>query len=130
MPALANPEGCCNRLADPSAKQACLADIPRTQDEAAAIYSKKAADSNAATAPQTWQTYEITFRAARYNASGVKTENARVTVVWNGVTVHSNVAVDGPTALGDAEGPSAGPIRLQDHGNPVRYRTIWIEPTN
>lgn len=105
-------------------------DTTLANDEAASIYSKKAADSNAATAPQTWQTYDITFRAARYNSAGVKTENARVTVVWNGVTVHNNVAVDGPTTLGDAEGPSAGPIRLQDHGNPVRYRTIWIEPTS
>jgi hypothetical protein len=104
-------------------------DTTPANDEAAAIYSKKAADSNAATAPQTWQTYEITFRAARYDSSAVKTENARVTVVWNGVTVHNNVAVDGPTTLGAPEGPAPGPIRLQDHGNPVRYRNIWIEPT-
>jgi hypothetical protein len=98
--------------------------------EAGAIYSKKAADSNRATAPQTWQTYDIVFRAARFNAAGTKTEEARVTVIWNGAMVHNNVAVNGSTGGGAAEGPTAGPIRLQDHGDPganVRYRNIWIE---
>ncbi|WP_238018152.1 discoidin domain-containing protein [Dactylosporangium sp. AC04546] len=100
-------------------------------DECASIYNKIAPTSNAATAPQTWQTYDVTFRAARYNASGTKTENARVTVVWNGVTVHNNVAIDGPTGAGAAEGPAAGRIRLQDHGDPganLFYRNIWVEP--
>jgi glucose/arabinose dehydrogenase len=98
--------------------------------ECAAIYAERAPDSNAGTAPETWQTYDITFRAARFNGS-TKTENARVTVVWNGVTVHNNVAIDGPTGGGSSEGPTGGPIRLQDHGDPganVRYRNIWIEP--
>ncbi|MFF5225831.1 discoidin domain-containing protein [Dactylosporangium sp. NPDC000521] len=100
-------------------------------DECASIYNKIAPTSNAATAPQTWQTYDVTFRAARFGASGTKTENARVTVVWNGVTVHNNVAIDGPTGNGAAEGPSAGKIRLQDHGDPganLFYRNIWVEP--
>ncbi|MGW4463833.1 family 16 glycoside hydrolase [Micromonospora sp. NPDC004704] len=102
-------------------------DTSLANDEAAAIYTKKAADVNAATAPETWQTYDITFRAARWNGT-TKTEDARITVVWNGVTVQNNVAINGPTGGGAAEGPSAGPIRLQDHGNPIRYRNIWIEP--
>ncbi|MEU0558246.1 discoidin domain-containing protein [Dactylosporangium sp. NPDC006015] len=100
-------------------------------DTCASIYNKIAPTSNAATAPQTWQTYDVTFRAAKYNASGTKTDNARVTVVWNGVTVHNNVAIDGPTGNGAAEGPSAGKIRLQDHGDPganLFYRNIWVEP--
>jgi hypothetical protein len=98
--------------------------------ECASIYLKRAPDSNAGTAPETWQTYEVTFRAARFSGS-TKTEDARVTVVWNGVTVHNNVPIDGPTGGGSAEGPSGGPIRLQDHQDPganVRYRNIWIEP--
>jgi hypothetical protein len=98
--------------------------------ESASIYAKRAPDSNAGTAPETWQTYEITFRAARFNGS-TKVENVRVTVVWNGVTVHNNVAIDGPTGGGSSEGPAGGPIRLQDHGDPGennRYRNIWIEP--
>ncbi|MDG4825173.1 discoidin domain-containing protein [Asanoa sp. WMMD1127] len=100
-------------------------------DECASIYNKIAPTSNAATAPETWQTYDVTFRAARFNSSGAKTENARVTVVWNGVTVHNNVAIDGPTGNGAAEGPTAGRIRLQDHGDPganLFYRNIWVEP--
>ncbi|WP_199561900.1 family 16 glycoside hydrolase [Micromonospora deserti] len=97
-------------------------------NDAAAIYNKKAADSNAATAPETWQTYDITFRAARYDSAGAKTADARVTVVWNGAVVHNDVAIDGPTGGGGPEGPSARAIRLQDHGDKVRYRNIWIEP--
>lgn len=97
-------------------------------NEAASIYNKKAADLNAATAPETWQTYDIVFRAARFDAEGRKTDDARITVVWNGRKVHDDVAVDGPTGGGDAESAAAGAIRLQDHGNKVRFRNLWIEP--
>ncbi|MET7396679.1 family 16 glycoside hydrolase [Dactylosporangium sp. NPDC005572] len=99
-------------------------------NDCGAIYLKRAPDSNPATAPETWQTYDITFRAARWSGT-TKTENARVTVVWNGVTVHNDVAIDGPTGAGAAESAAPLPIRLQDHGDPganVRYRNIWIEP--
>ena len=99
-------------------------------DDSAAIYQKRAATSNAGTAPETWQSYDVTFRAARWNGS-TKTENARATVVWNGVTVHNNIEIDGPTGAGAAESAAALPIRLQDHGDAganVRYRNIWIEP--
>jgi hypothetical protein len=49
-------------------------------------------------------------------------------VVWNGVTVHDDVEITGPTGGGIAETAATGSIRLQDHQNPVRYRNIWIEP--
>jgi hypothetical protein len=107
-------------------------DTTPASNECGGFYEKRAPDSNQATAPQTWQTYEITFRAARWNGT-TKSENARVTVVWNGVVVHNNVEIDGSTGGGAAEGPPVGPIRLQDHGDPganVRYRTVWVEPLN
>jgi hypothetical protein len=100
-------------------------------NDSAAIYLKRAPSANAGTAPETWQTYDITFRAARFDGA-TKIENARVTVVWNGTTVHNNVAIDGPTGNGAPEGADFLPIRLQDHGDPganVRYRNLWIEPS-
>ncbi|MEU3734664.1 family 16 glycoside hydrolase [Streptomyces sp. NPDC033538] len=103
-------------------------DTSPATNEAGAIYLKKAPDTNAAAAPETWQTYDIVFRAARYDDSGRKTADARVTVVWNGEKVHDDIALDGPTASGRAETPAAGAIRLQDHGNKVRFRDIRVEP--
>lgn len=95
-------------------------DTTLATDEAGAIYQKKAPDVNAARPPETWQSYDIVFRAARYDAEGDKTSDARITVVWNGKKVHDDVAVDGPTGGGAPEGPAAAAIRLQDHGNAVR----------
>ncbi|MFJ9037246.1 family 16 glycoside hydrolase [Streptomyces sp. NPDC102406] len=103
-------------------------DLTPDTNEAGAIYLKKAPDSNASTAPETWQTYDITFRAARFDESGKKTADARVSVVWNGKKVHDDVAIDGPTGAGAPEGPAAGAIRLQDHGNKVRFRDIRVTP--
>ncbi|MCT2584376.1 family 16 glycoside hydrolase [Actinophytocola gossypii] len=104
---------------------------PLAPNEAGAIYNKKAPDVNAAAPMGEWQTYDITFRAARFDAAGNKIENARVTVVWNGILVHDNVEIDGGTGDSDPETPEPGAIRLQDHGDPgdnPRYRNIWIEP--
>ena len=94
-----------------------------------AIYKTKDPDNvdKAVRPPETWNKYDITFRAARYDAAGNKTEIARVTVLWNGVKVHDNVEVPKPTA-GAKETPPPGPVILQDHGNPVRYRNVWIVP--
>ncbi|MFI7118611.1 family 16 glycoside hydrolase [Amycolatopsis sp. NPDC049868] len=106
-------------------------DTTLANNEAGAIYSKKAPDRNMATAPGTWQTYDVTFRAARFDGAGNKTDNARVTVVWNGVVVHNEVAIDGGTGDSIPESAAPGAIRLQDHGDPgenPRFRNIWIEP--
>jgi uncharacterized protein YceK len=99
-------------------------------DGCGSVYNHKAASVNAAKPPMEWQTYDITFRAPRFDESGKKTEKARVSVIWNGKKVHDNVEIPGPTRTGQSdESPGAGPIRLQDHGHPVQYRNIWLVPT-
>ncbi|MGW5636490.1 family 16 glycoside hydrolase [Streptomyces sp. NPDC003832] len=103
-------------------------DTDLADNEAASVYSRKAADVNAARAPETWQSYDIVFRAARYDEAGNKTADARLTMKWNGRTVHDDVAITSPTGGGAPETATAGAIRLQDHGSKVRYRDIWIEP--
>ncbi|MEU2655785.1 glycoside hydrolase family 97 catalytic domain-containing protein [Streptomyces sp. NPDC007325] len=103
--------------------------LPRlSAHDAAAVYAQKAPDANAAREPGTWQTYDITYRAATYDRDGNKTANARASVWWNGTLVHDDVEITGGTGGNIPEGPSTGSLRLQDHGNPVQYRDIWIEP--
>ena len=103
--------------------------LPRLEvGDCAALYSKKVPDKNAAKPPAQWQTYDIDFHAPRFDASGKKTANARITVYWNGQKVHDNVELEGPLPGGSGERPEGGGVRLQDHGNPVRYRNIWVVP--
>ena len=99
-------------------------------NECGGIYSIKDPDVNMCFPPLSWQTYDIEFTAATYDESGKKTANARMTVWHNGVKVHENVELPkGTTAHPVKEGPEPGPIYLQNHGNPVRYRNIWVAPT-
>ena len=85
---------------------------------------------NASKPPGEWQTYDVAFRAPRFDGNGRKIANATfVKVVWNGQVVHENVEVDGPTrgAMLEAEQPT-GPLMLQgDHG-PVAYRNVVLRP--
>ena len=84
---------------------------------------------NASKPPGQWQTFDITFRAPRFDASGKKIANARVVkFVHNGKVIHENVELNGPTRgpMAEDERPT-GPIRLQgDHG-PVAYRNLRIK---
>ena len=82
---------------------------------------------NAARKPGHWQSFDIVFRAARWNADGEKTQDARFeSVHHNGILIHENVALSGPTRGGQPEVPGPGPLRLQgDHG-PVAYRSIRV----
>ena len=95
-------------------------------NEAGGIYSIKAPDVNMCYPPQSWQTYDIDFTTAEFK-DGKKGKNARMTVRHNGVLVHDKVEVDRvTTAAPVAEGAAPGPIHLQDHGHPVRFRNIWF----
>lgn len=94
-----------------------------------AIYDQFAPLVNACKPALEWQTYDIIFRAARLDPSGNVQDNARITLLHNGVVVHNNVEVRGPT-VGALDGKvgEPGPLRLQDHGNPVQYRNVWFVP--
>jgi hypothetical protein len=97
-------------------------------NECGAIYRQRKPDLNMCFPPLSWQTYDIDFQAARYDDVGNKTRNAVITVRHNGVPVHDHVEITGPTG-GAARRPEAGtpaPISLQNHGNPVVFRNIWI----
>lgn len=96
------------------------------ENECGGLYKQRAPLLNMCFPPLTWQTYDIDFTAARFNAAGKKTAGARITVRHNGVVIHDNVEITGKTGGGAAEGPDPGPIKLQDHGNLVHFRNIWI----
>ena len=98
-------------------------------NECGGIYTIKAPDVNMCFPPLAWQTYDVDFTAARFDDSGKKTANAKMTVRHNGVVIHKDVELPkATTAAPVKEGKENGPIYLQDHGNPVRYRNIWIVP--
>jgi hypothetical protein len=100
--------------------------------QASAMYGQYPPMVNASRKPGEWQSYDITFTGPRFNsATGDKLEKpATVTVLHNGVVVHANQAFLGPTMhrqIGTYAPTNAkGYIGLQDHGNPVRFRNIWI----
>jgi len=96
-------------------------------NECGGIYSVKAPSVNMCFPPMTWQTYDIDFTAAKYDATGKKTADARMTVKHNGVVIQKDVAIPKTTTAAPVpEGPEPGPLYLQDHGNPVRFRNIWV----
>jgi hypothetical protein len=84
---------------------------------------------NASRGPGQWQSYDIVFTAPRFEGATLKTP-AVVTVFHNGILVHNARPFWGPTAHKQippyAPSNARGPIRLQDHGNPVRFRNIWV----
>ena len=96
-----------------------------------AIYSLAKPLVDACRPPEQWQTYDVFFIAPRfnrnYNPDGAKTENARISVLHNGIWIHHDVEVPEPTG-GEIDRDLAvpGPLMLQDHGNVVRYRNVWV----
>ncbi len=96
-------------------------------NECGGIYKIAHPEINMCYPPGAWQTYDILFKAAKYDAAGQKTKNARVTVRHNGVPIHNDIELPHATAAAPLkEGAKPGFIHLQDHGNPVRYRNIWV----
>ena len=97
---------------------------------AAAVYGQYPPLVNASRPAGQWQFYDIIWTAPRFDADGKLLSKARVTVFHNGVLVQNNVELTGPTSWLQRAPyqahPEKTPIAFQDHGNPVRYRNIWV----
>jgi hypothetical protein len=97
-----------------------------------AVYGQFPPLANASRKPGEWQTYDILFTGPRFNADGTVQTPAYATVLLNGVVVQHHTELLGGTThkqLADYKAhPEAAPLRLQDHGNPVRFRNVWYRP--
>ena len=98
--------------------------------QASGVYGQFPPQVNASRPPGQWQWYDIIFHAPRFDKDGKVLQPARVTVLHNGVLVQDGVELSGPTEHHQRPPykptPERLPLSLQDHGNPVRYRNIWI----
>lgn len=93
------------------------------------IYKQAIPLANPSRKPGEWQTYDIIFTAPRFSKAGIMIDPAYVTVLFNGVLVQHHVAVKGTTeyiGYPKMQVAAKGPIILQDHGNPVGFRNIWV----
>ncbi len=97
---------------------------------AGAVYGQYPPLVNVCLPPGQWQTYDIVYTAPRFDAEGKLLSPARETVFQNGVLIQNNVQLTGPTSWLERAPyqahPEKQPISLQDHGNPVRFRNIWV----
>ena len=98
--------------------------------QCSAIYGQYPPQVNVCRKPGEWQTFDIIFKAPRFDENGDLLQPARITVLQNGVLTQDNVEIKGPTnwcsRLPYTWHPGKLPLALQDHGNPVRYRNIWV----
>ena len=105
--------------------------VTYSNGQAGSIYKQEQAVPlvNACKKPGEWQTYDVLFTAARFGKGGRMIIPAFVTVFHNGVVIQAHTAITGPTeykGLPVYKEIDKGPLQLQDHGNPVSYRNIWI----
>lgn len=96
-------------------------------NECGGIYKVARPKLNMCFPPLAWQTYDVDFTPAQFR-DGKKVSSARMTVRHNGVVIHESVAIPQTTvgAIVASETPEPGPVYLQNHGNPVRFRNIWV----
>ncbi|MEZ0324716.1 MAG: DUF1080 domain-containing protein [Fimbriimonas sp.] len=92
------------------------------------IYAQKDPDQNAVKPPENWNIYDIVLRSARVDAKGDLVSKPRISVWHNGLRIHRDVEINTPMTAAGIEGKwvTKGPIMLQNHGAPVRFRNIWI----
>ena len=96
-------------------------------NECGGIYSISRPDVNMCLPPLAWQTYDVDYTAAQFDDAGKKTKNSHVVIKHNGVVIHDRDLTKGtPGGPINGEVPQPGPVYFQDHGNPVRYRNIWV----
>jgi hypothetical protein len=100
--------------------------------QAGALYGQWPPLANAIKGPGEWNSYDIVFEAPKFDADGKLTKPAYATVILNGVVLHNRKELNGPTNHRATDPYKAysgkGGISLQDHGNPTRFRNIWIRP--
>ncbi|PKD17130.1 hypothetical protein APR41_06770 [Salegentibacter salinarum] len=105
-----------------------------TNGQAASIYKQSPPLVNATKAPGEWNTYDIIFAAPRFNEDDILLSPAKLTVLHNGVLVQNNYELRGPTEYIGIPNYTAHdeklPIHIQDHGNPVSFRNIWVRELN
>jgi hypothetical protein len=100
---------------------------------AGSLYGQYPPLANAAKPQGEWQIYDVIFRAAHYE-NGKLAKPATMTVLFNGVVVQDHMKLLGPsthkqlTTYPSEPLPEKGPLQLQDHGNPIRFRNIWVRP--
>lgn len=95
-------------------------------NECGGIYSIDKPKVNACLPPLQWQTYDIDFTAAKYDDDGQKTRNGRVTIKHNGIVIHDDIELKHGTPGRHKEAAGPDSLFLQDHGNPVVFRNIWM----
>lgn len=99
--------------------------------QAGSIYKQQPPLVTATKKAGDWHTYDIIFSAPRFNKDGVRLKKGTVTVIHNGLVVQNNTPIEGTTeyiGLPKTAPHGAGPITLQDHGDLVNFRNIWIRP--
>ncbi|MFM8284869.1 MAG: family 16 glycoside hydrolase [Planctomycetaceae bacterium] len=107
-------------------------DGPRTypDGQCGALYKQRPPAVNASRAPGEWQSFDILFTRPRFSADGGLEAPGRVSVIHNGVAIHADTVILGTTGWADPPAyqphPDALPLSIQDHGNPVQFRSLWV----